>query len=105
MLYRKNLYNLALNIASTQELDESSVADILRQYGDHLYIKGDYDGAMQQFVKTIGFLQPSYVIRKVDEICLGKITVELMRYITVFRCSTHTQSCDLPSRSSFSWTG
>ena len=41
MLYRKNLYNLALNIASTQELDESSVADIRRQYGDHLYIKGD----------------------------------------------------------------
>lgn len=64
ILYRKNLYNLALNIASTQELDESSVADIRRQYGDHLYTKGDYDGSMQQYVKTIGFLQPSYVIRK-----------------------------------------
>lgn len=65
MLYRKNLYLLALNLAKTQGLDESSVADIHRQYGDHLYSKGDYDGAMQQFIKTIGFLQPSYVIRKV----------------------------------------
>lgn len=65
MLYRKNLYLLALNLAKTQGLDESSVADIHRQYGDHLYTKGDYDGAMQQYIKTIGFLQPSYVIRKV----------------------------------------
>jgi Tfp pilus assembly protein PilF len=65
MLYRKSLYLLALNLASTQKLDESSVADIHQQYGDHLYSKGDYDGAMQQYVQTIGFLQPSYVIRKV----------------------------------------
>ncbi|KLO14890.1 hypothetical protein SCHPADRAFT_927552 [Schizopora paradoxa] len=64
MIYRRNFYVLALNLASTQGLDESSVADIHRQYGDHLYSKGDYDGAMAQFVQTIGHLQPSYVIRK-----------------------------------------
>ncbi|KAF9476515.1 hypothetical protein BDN70DRAFT_839137 [Pholiota conissans] len=64
MLYRKSLYLLALNLASTQKLDESSVADIHRQYGDHLYGKGDWDGAMAQYVQTIGHLQPSYVIRK-----------------------------------------
>src|ERR1700722_15793792 len=65
MLYRKSLYLLALNLAKTRGLDPSSVADIHRQYGDHLYSKGDYDGAMQQFVQTIYHLQPSYVIRKV----------------------------------------
>jgi len=65
MIYRRNFYVLALNLAKTQGLDESSVADIHRQYGDHLYSKGDYDSAMQQFVQTIGHLQPSYVIRKV----------------------------------------
>jgi hypothetical protein len=65
MLYRKSLYVLALNMAKSQRLDESSVADIYRQYGDHFYSKGDYDGAMAQFVKTIGWTQPSYVIRKV----------------------------------------
>ncbi|KXN91462.1 hypothetical protein AN958_00724, partial [Leucoagaricus sp. SymC.cos] len=64
MLYRKTYYPLALNVAKTQNLDAASVADINRQYGDHLYLKGDYDGAMQQFVQTIGHLQPSYVIRK-----------------------------------------
>ncbi|KAG5635623.1 hypothetical protein H0H81_010584 [Sphagnurus paluster] len=64
LLYRKSLYSLALSLAKTQQLDEASVADIHRQYGDHLYAKGEYDTAMQQFVQTIGHLQPSYVIRK-----------------------------------------
>jgi Tfp pilus assembly protein PilF len=65
MIYRSGQYQLALNLAKTQGLDASSVADIHRQYGDHLYAKGDYDGSMSQYVKTIGHLQPSYVIRKV----------------------------------------
>jgi hypothetical protein len=65
MLYSRSLYVLALNLAKTQGLDEASVADIHKQYGDHQYSKGDYDGSMQQFVQTIGHLQPSYVIRKV----------------------------------------
>ncbi|KAF8638921.1 hypothetical protein AX17_001834, partial [Amanita inopinata Kibby_2008] len=64
ILYRKSLYLLALNLAKTQGLDEASIADIHRQYGDHLYTKGDYDGAMQQYLQTIGHLQASYVIRK-----------------------------------------
>ncbi|KAF9012567.1 vacuolar membrane protein [Cyathus striatus] len=64
LLYSKAAYTIALNLAKTQQLDEASVADIHRQYGDHLYAKGDYDPAMSQFVKTIGWLQPSYVIRK-----------------------------------------
>jgi hypothetical protein len=65
MLYRKSLYQIALNLAKTQSLEDSSVADIHQQYGDHLYTKGDYDGSMQQYLQTIGFVQPSYVIRKV----------------------------------------
>ncbi|EGN95815.1 hypothetical protein SERLA73DRAFT_95423 [Serpula lacrymans var. lacrymans S7.3] len=64
MLYQKALYPLALDLAKTLRLDEVSVAEIHRQFGDSLYAKGDYDGAMQQFVQTIGQIQPSYVIRK-----------------------------------------
>ncbi|KAJ3936754.1 MAG: hypothetical protein NXY57DRAFT_1072553 [Lentinula lateritia] len=65
MLYKRSLYGLALNLAMTQNLDDSHVADIHRQYGDHLYSsKNDYDGAMTQYVKTLGWVQPSYVIRK-----------------------------------------
>ena len=39
--------------------------DIFRQYGDHLYNKGDHDGAIAQYIKTISKLEASYVIRKV----------------------------------------
>ncbi|TEB39465.1 hypothetical protein FA13DRAFT_1750921 [Coprinellus micaceus] len=59
MLYRKSLYQIALNLAKTQSLEDSSVADIHQQYGDHLYTKGDYDGSMQQYLQTIGFFLDS----------------------------------------------
>ncbi|KAJ6574697.1 hypothetical protein B0H19DRAFT_1125330 [Mycena capillaripes] len=66
MLYRSSMYPVALNLAKTQGLEDSSetVAGIHKQYGDHLYNKGNWDGAMGQFVKTIGWVAPSYVIRK-----------------------------------------
>jgi Tfp pilus assembly protein PilF len=65
VLYRRNLYTLAISLARSQGINEAGVADIHRRYGDYLYGKGDFDGAMAQFVKTLGHLQPSYVIRKV----------------------------------------
>lgn len=46
------------------QADASSCAEIQRRYADHLYSKHDYDGAMTQYVSTIGYLEPSYVIRK-----------------------------------------
>lgn len=65
VLYKRNLFTLAISLAKTQGIGEAGVAEIHRRYGDYLYTKGDYDGSMAQFVKTLGFLQPSYVIRKV----------------------------------------
>jgi hypothetical protein len=67
ILFRKANYTLAVGVARSQGVEESGIADIYRQYGDHLYTKGDFDGAMQQFIKTLGHLQPSYVIRKVRD--------------------------------------
>jgi hypothetical protein len=63
LLFRKNLYNVALQLAQ-YDSDEGLVADIYRKYGDHLYNKQDYDNAMQQYLLTIGEVEPSYVIRK-----------------------------------------
>nr|XP_019013036.1 vacuolar membrane protein [Kwoniella pini CBS 10737]OCF51817.1 vacuolar membrane protein [Kwoniella pini CBS 10737] len=64
VLYRRNLFTLAISLARSQGIGKSGVADIHKRYGDYLYSKGDFDGAMGQFVKTLGELQPSYVIRK-----------------------------------------
>ncbi|KAI3602873.1 vacuolar membrane protein [Moniliophthora roreri] len=64
MLYSRGFYSGALTLARTHGLDESSVADIHRQYGDYLYSRGEYDASMSQYVKTLGHVKASYVIRK-----------------------------------------
>eukprot|EP01137_Pigoraptor_chileana_P023996 Opistho-2@91225 len=64
MLFKKNLYPLAISLASSQHYDYDAIIDIFTQYGDHLYGKNDFDGAIAQYIRTIGHLEPSYVIRK-----------------------------------------
>lgn len=95
ILYRKSLYVMALSLAKTQGLDKATVADIHKQYGDHLYVKGDYDGAMQQYVQTIGQVQASYVIRKVS---VGAFPNHIMNVPhIVFGLATDQQSRDVPA--------
>ncbi|PVD32476.1 hypothetical protein C0Q70_07915 [Pomacea canaliculata] len=64
ILFKKNNYLLAISLAKSQQLDQDGLMDIFTQYGDHLYAKGDHDGAIQQYICTIGKLEASYVIRK-----------------------------------------
>ncbi|CAG2230700.1 PEP5 [Mytilus edulis] len=64
MLFKKNNYTLAISLAKSQQYDQDGLIDIFKQYGDHLYGKGDHDGAIDQYIKTIGKLEASYVIRK-----------------------------------------
>ncbi|CAM6025247.1 unnamed protein product [Sphagnum balticum] len=64
MLYRKNLYTIAINLVQSQQSDAAATAEVMRKYGDHLYGKHDYDEAMAQYIRTIGQLEPSYVIQK-----------------------------------------
>lgn len=58
-------FSLCFRIAKSQQYDSEGLVDIFRQYGDHLYTKGDHNAAIEQYIKTIGKLEPSYVIRKV----------------------------------------
>jgi len=64
LLFKKNFYDVAIKIAKNQQYDADGLVDIFRQYGDHLYAKGDHTGAIEQYVKTIGTLEPSYVIQR-----------------------------------------
>ena len=65
MLFAKQQFTTALGLVRTEILEPATVADIHKRYGDHLYSKGNYDAAMQQYIKTIGHVQTSYVVRKV----------------------------------------
>lgn len=68
-LYQRNLYVHAINLAQKAGMDSKQQNMIFRKSGDFLYQKGDYDGAMQQYLKAIDSTEPSQVIRKVCLTC------------------------------------
>ena len=63
ILYERNLYLLAVNLAQKKGIDKIQQNIIFRKYGDYLYQKGDYDTAMQQYLRAIENTEPSQVIR------------------------------------------
>ncbi|KAJ3346252.1 Vacuolar protein sorting-associated protein 11, partial [Kappamyces sp. JEL0680] len=89
ILYSKNLYTLAMsivlqpaslvyNISKSKSVEDlvaaaldnpdnvarATVMDVCKRHADYLYSKQEYDASVKQYVRTIGTLQPSYVIRK-----------------------------------------
>ena len=64
ILFKKNLYPIAISLAVSSSSDPSLIVDIYQQFGDHCYAKFDYDQAIAQYIETIGYTEPSYVIRK-----------------------------------------
>ncbi|CAH0563845.1 unnamed protein product [Brassicogethes aeneus] len=79
LLFKKNLYDVSIRIAKSQQYDSDGLVDIFKQYGDHLCDKSDFSGAIEQYIKTIGKLEPSYVIRKfLDSQHIEKLTMYLL---------------------------
>ena len=95
------------SLAKRQNLDEDGLASIFTQYGDHLYGKGDHDGAIQQYIQTIGKLEASYVIRKVRSAVELHAVCVLTHVSTGFSCGcmdVHEFSLPLQHRISVSHT-
>ncbi|KIW12066.1 hypothetical protein PV08_09340 [Exophiala spinifera] len=64
ILYQRHLYIHAINLAQKAGADKVQQNSIFRKYGDFLYQKGDYDTAMQQYLRAIDNTEPSQVIRR-----------------------------------------
>ncbi|KAM5357397.1 hypothetical protein ACJZ2D_016307 [Fusarium nematophilum] len=64
MLYQRNMFPLAIELAQKSGMDAEQQSLIYRKFGDHLYQKADYDGAMVQYIRAIDTTEPSQVIRK-----------------------------------------
>ena len=64
LLYKKAMYQIAIDLAKAHSFDTSDVMDIYLRYGDYLYQRTDYGQAVQQYIATIGHKEPSYVIRR-----------------------------------------
>ena len=63
LLVQKNLYSAAIFVAyadPTYEMDD--ITSLYRRHAEYLYRKGDYSGAIDQYIHTIGSLEPSHVI-------------------------------------------
>ncbi|KAI6197950.1 Vacuolar protein sorting-associated protein 11-like protein [Aphelenchoides besseyi] len=61
-LIKKSLFDVAIGLAKRHNFTD--LQSIYVKYGDYLYGKGDYANAMQQYVETIGKVEPSFVIKK-----------------------------------------
>jgi hypothetical protein len=61
-LLKKGLFNEALKIAYNAKFPPEIIAEISKEHADNLYEKKNYEEALDQFIKTIGHLNPSYVI-------------------------------------------
>ena len=66
MLYQRNMFTLAIELAQNAGLDAKQQSQIYRKYGDLLYSKANYDESMVQYIRAIETTEPSQVIRKVD---------------------------------------
>jgi hypothetical protein len=63
LLVQKNLYSAATLIAYADPSYEiADITSLYRRHAEYLYRKGDYSGAIDQYVHTIGSLEPSHVI-------------------------------------------
>ncbi|KAG6033437.1 hypothetical protein E4U41_006913 [Claviceps citrina] len=64
MVYQRNMFHLAIELAQSSGMDSQQLTVIYRKFGDYLYQKADYDGAMVQYIRAIDTTEPSQVIRK-----------------------------------------
>lgn len=62
--FKRNTFDIAYRFAKNNNYDESLLAEISKHHGDHSHLKSDYTDAIKQYIQTIGYLEPSYVIRK-----------------------------------------
>ncbi len=67
-LLKKSLFAEAQDIARSANFPGEIIAEISKEHADNLYDKKLYDEALKQFVKTIGYLNPSYVIQRYIEV-------------------------------------
>jgi vacuolar protein sorting-associated protein 11 len=63
LLTQKNLYGAAISMAfADPSYQPTEIAALYRRHAEHLYRKGDFNAAMQQYIYTIGSLESSHVI-------------------------------------------
>ena len=78
ILFKKKLFDIAINYAKYLSYEESKLAEIYKLKGEYEYSRGEFDKSIDAYIKTINYLDPSIVIQKF----LTKSKMEfLIRYL------------------------
>ena len=78
ILFKKKLFDIAINYAIYLSYEESKLAEIYKLKGEYEYSRGEFDKSIDAYIKTINYLDPSIVIQKF----LTKSKMEfLIRYL------------------------
>ena len=62
--YKKSFFDTAYNYAKNLNYDQKKISEISKRHAEHLYKKGEYEKSIEQYIRTINYLDPSYVIQK-----------------------------------------
>lgn len=66
---KRHIYDLALKFCNNKNYAPEIISNIHKLYGDYSFKKGEYQMAYDQYVKTIGVLESSYVIKQFVSVC------------------------------------
>ncbi|KAG7861421.1 hypothetical protein KL919_002155 [Ogataea angusta] len=67
ILVQHELFNLAINLAENENCNTQKLLEIHKQYGNHLYEKGEFEEAIKQYTESIDLGKTSEVIQKYKE--------------------------------------
>ena len=67
IFYSKQFYDIAYNYGQYLNYDKRQLAEIAKAHAEYLYKKGDYVKCLEQYILTINYLDPTYVIDKFIE--------------------------------------
>ena len=62
--YKRNLYELAFDYARNLKYSKKQISEIHLNYGDYLYNQNELQKAVDEYIKTISYIHPSFIIAK-----------------------------------------
>ncbi|CDJ49386.1 Vacuolar membrane protein, related [Eimeria brunetti] len=86
ILLRKRLFNWAAEVALQDNQPQQVLQEVYRLHGDWLYSKNMPDRAVEMYIKTIGFLEPSAVIQKF-------LDSQDLRHLALYLLHLHVAGC------------
>lgn len=66
-LCKKNRFQYAIQISNELNLGADTIANIHKLQGDYFYDSAKFEDSINEYIETIGFIEPSHVIQKFVE--------------------------------------